>query len=79
MEGSTEMREDRKVIPIIDCPGCGEKDIPLSTKGPFKKKGYPDIYVSFCPNCDRVPIDESEIKRYVSIKELKEMGYTQDV
>jgi len=63
-------------IPIIDCLGCGKKNMPLSTKGPFIKKGFPEIWISYCPNCERVPFDESEIKGYVSVAELEAMGWT---
>jgi len=63
-------------IPMMDCPGCGEKDTPLSFKGPFVKKGSPEIWVSFCPKCERVPLDESEIKGYVSEEELQRMGWS---
>ena len=65
-------------IPVMDC-SCGKKDVILSTKGPWCKEGLEDVNISFCPYCDRVPYDESEIKGYISIKELEAMGYTQSV
>ena len=80
--------DKKHFIPIIDCPDCGARDTPLSTKGPFvpgkksplygkkDEEGNPiEIWISFCPCCDRVPYDESEIKGYASKAEIEEMGY----
>ena len=63
-------------IPIMDFSACGEKDMPLSFKGPFVKNDFPEIGVSICPKCDRVPLDESEIKDYASEEELQSMGWS---
>lgn len=66
-------------IPIWDCPHCGEKDCPISTKGPWTNPLLPkgrEIYISYCSNCEMVPYDESQIKGYISIKELEAMGFT---
>jgi len=71
--------QDKKhPVPVIDCPSCGKKNSPLTTVGPFIKKGKPDIYVSGCSNCDRVPLGESEIKGYISIEELEAMGWSKE-
>lgn len=79
-------KSKKHFIPIIDCLGCGHKDVPLSTIGPFiprddklqeiQEAGRAlEIWISYCPVCDRVPLDESEIKGYVSLRELKQMGW----
>jgi len=77
--------DDEHFIPIMDCLECGEKDVPLSTVGPwvhpdrFDEEGKPiEIWISSCPKCDRVPLDESEIKGYVSMEELEEMGWKRE-
>ena len=64
------------LIPVADCQSCGEKDVPLSTIGPFAKEGMDDIWMWFCPKCDTIPDDESHIKGYISVEELASMGYT---
>ena len=33
------------------------------------------IYISYCPYCDRVPYDESEIKGYASCEDLEKWGW----
>lgn len=62
-------------VPVIHCD-CGYKG-PLSCVGPFvhKSKKIDPIYIWFCPNCDRVPVDDDEIKGYMSIKEMKNQGW----
>lgn len=74
------MRRDKKVIPIVDCPSCGAKDVPLSFEGEFTKKGRPDVVVYTCSNCNKVPnvAEDLKVKRYISIKELEELGWKQD-
>ena len=64
-------------IPIWDCPNCGKKDQPLSTKGPYVNPRFPgkEIYVSSCPECDIVLEDESQIKGYASHRWMKEHGW----
>lgn len=66
--------DEEHFIPIIDCPHCKAKRQPLSTLGPWMK-GSIEVFVSFCPACNKVPADESCIKGYVSIKELAKMGW----
>jgi len=63
-------------IPIIDCP-CGEKNVPLTYKGPFVNPSKPGvkIWVYYCPFCERVPEEEDEIKGYASIEELRSWGW----
>jgi len=61
-------------IPVMDCL-CGEKDTPLTSTGPFVKKGKPEIYIWSCPACGRVPLDDSDIKGYISIEELEARGW----
>ena len=64
-------------IPVWDCPNCGVKNQPLTTKGPWVHPLNPDeeIYISFCPNCEIVPEDESRLKGYASFRWLRERGY----
>ena len=65
--------DDTYFVPIIDCP-CGQRG-PASTAGPYCKDGCEDIYISYCPACERAVLDEDEIVGYVSIEELKAMGW----
>ena len=69
--------DNDKVIPIIDCPNCKEKDVPLSYEGTMVKEGFPEIVIWQCTSCGSVPniLDEVKVKKWVSIKELEEMGY----
>jgi len=71
------MRKDKKVIPIIDYPVCGEKDVPLSLEATMQKEGRPDLEIWQCSSCGKVPNIEHDIKikRYISIKELEELGW----
>lgn len=64
-------------IPIWDCPKCKE-ELPLSSQGPFRKEGYPDIYVWYCPGCDLVPMDDMDIKGYMSFEDLKTRGWIEE-
>ena len=61
-------------IPLVICGKCGE-ETPLSYQCTMRKKGYPDIPIWSTPCCDIIPLDESEIKGYLSIQDLKDMGY----
>lgn len=73
--------DDEHYVPIWDCPGCGEKDTPLTSSGPWVKT-LPDgtedeIYIWSCPECGLVALDESQIKGYASLAELEAMGWQQ--
>jgi hypothetical protein len=41
------------------------------------KEGFPEIVIWQCTSCGSVPniLDEVKVKKWVSIKELEEMGY----
>jgi len=58
--------EEKKGVPVIDCPNCGAKDIPLSHIATMVKKGYPDIEIWECSACGAVPNLGSDVpvKRY---------------
>lgn len=75
------MRKDKKVIPIIDCPICGKEDIPLSYEGTMTKPGNSDIEIWSCSNCGKVPnlAEDIRVKRYISIIELKALGWEETV
>ncbi len=73
------MNKNKKIIPIIDCPICNAKDVPLSYGGTFTKPGCPTVTIWTCTNCGKVPnvANDVQIKRYVSIAELEELGWSQ--
>ena len=79
--GGRKMRKDKKVIPVIDCPICGAKDVPLSHEATMQKEGKPDLEIWQCSSCGKVPniAHDLKIKRYISMKELEELGWQQDV
>jgi uncharacterized Zn finger protein len=68
-----------KVIPIIDCPVCKAKDVPLSHINTLSKKGHPDVVIWECTNCGKVPnvAQNLKIKKYISVEELETMGWKQ--
>lgn len=74
------MNKTKKIIPVIDCPICGEKDAPLAYEATMTKKGKPNIIVWSCAHCGKVPNlgEDIEVKKYVSIKELEELGWKQE-
>ncbi len=61
-------------IAIAICGEC-KQETPLTHRACLVKEGYEDINIWSTPCCDIVPYDENDIKGYVSIDELKEMGY----
>jgi len=65
------------MIPIIDCPLCGAKDVPMSYEGTFTKEGFPEIELWTCTNCKKVPYVEEDvpIKRWITTEELEKMGW----
>lgn len=75
-----EVNETTPIIPIIDCPICGAKDVPLSHVSTMRKEGHPDIEIWQCTQCGKVPNigHDIEVKRYVSISELREMGWSEE-
>jgi len=70
------MNENRKIIPIIDCPICGAKDVPLSYEVTMSK-GKKTIEMWSCSSCGKVPniLKDLKVKRWVSVKELRELGW----
>jgi len=70
---------DEQLVPIIDCPLCGAKDVPLSHEGSFVRHETPEIRIDLytCSACGKVPNVEEDlvIKRWVSMVELEAMGY----
>ena len=69
--------QDNKVIPVIDCPNCGAKDVPLSHEVTMTKEGMEDIEIWACTNCGTVPniAGDLKVKAYISIKQLKALGW----
>ena len=75
------LKEDMKTIPIIDCPMCGVENVPLSFDGEFEDKSgrhRPNIVVWSCSSCGKIPnlVGDVKVKRYISLKELKELGWS---
>lgn len=72
----SSVNENKKIIPIIDCPTCGAKDVPLSHEATMTK-GEKTIEIWACSSCGKVPnvAEDLRIKRWISIKELKALGY----
>jgi len=75
MIGDTE-----KVVPVIDCPICGAKDVPLSLETAMTKEGSPDIEIWSCSKCGKVPnvAEDIKVKRWLSTRDLEAMGYTEE-
>ena len=71
---------EEKVIPVVDCPICGAKNVPLSYHGTFSRPGVQDIQVWECTSCGAVPnvVKDLEVKQWISVEELKEMGWNED-
>ena len=74
-----KVTENDKVIPVVDCPVCGAKDVPLSLEVTMEKEGHSDIEIWSCSSCGKVPNigKDLKVKRYISIKDLKKMGYSE--
>ena len=72
------VKDTDKIIPIIDCPICKTKDVPLSLHSTMTKKSHPNIEIWECTSCGKVPnlTHNIKIKKYISVKELEQMGWT---
>ena len=70
---------EEKIVPIIDCPYCGEKDVPASHRGPYSK-GTIEVHIWSCPSCDSVlNFDRDfEPKKWITVEELEKMGWQKD-
>ena len=70
-------------FPILDCPICGQEDIPFGMAGPYIVNGLP-ITLLYCLNCNQVlppQVLEEKVKPkgYVSDLDLEEFGYTDNL
>lgn len=72
-----KVNDDITCIPIIDCPICEAKDVPLSHEATMTK-GDKAIEIWQCSSCGKVPniANNLKIKRYISINDLKAMGFS---
>ena len=69
-----DKQDEEHFIPVVICRKCGV-ETPLTHRAHLTKEGHEDIDLWSTPCCDILPIEESEIKGYVSIADLKAMGY----
>lgn len=67
----------KEIIPVIDCPICGAKDVPLSCDSILSKEGESDIVVWSCSACGKVPnlAEDVKVKRCLSPEDMEKMGY----
>ncbi len=72
-------KDDVKCIPIIDCPICHTKDVPLSHVAAMTK-GKKTVEIWECSNCGKVPNigEDIKVKRYISVNELLAMGFSKE-
>ena len=64
------------VYPIIDCPICGEINVPVSQLH-LINDGLPKT-INYCLKCHQV-IEELKPKGYVSMLELEEIGWDSEL
>lgn len=64
---------DTKCIPVVDCPHCNNKNVPLSCEGIESGPAGENVYVWMCPMCERVvnTVEGVYIKDLISLRDLK--------
>ena len=72
-----ETDNDTLMVPLVDCPWCGEKDVPQSYEGTWSKEGSLDVVIWVCSNCGKLPslFHSVVIKRWVTAAELEAQGW----
>ena len=70
-------KPDKKhYIPMVICSGCGE-ETPLTYVSSWSKDKV-TIHIWATPCCDLVPLEEKDIKGYISVADLEAMGYKKE-